>query len=146
VASGQERRVATYQLLISVDEAMRLRVGRLGTFEFPAGYYIYTGSALRGMAARLKRHLSREKRLRWHIDYLLASPHATVVDIVLFSEPECVVNQRTTGAMVAPGFGASDCRAGCGAHLFRVGSVNWEVGRLHPNPPPRCGGGGLTGC
>nr|WP_281250602.1 GIY-YIG nuclease family protein [Thioalkalivibrio denitrificans] len=103
-------------------------MGRLGTFELSAGYYTYTGSARRGMAARLKRHLSRDKRLRWHIDYLLAHPRVTVVDVALFDEAECVVNRRVPGEVIVPGFGASDCRAGCGAHLLKVGSVNWEGG------------------
>jgi len=48
----------TYQLLIEVAGPLRVRIGRLGTFEFPAGVYIYTGSALRNFEARVQRHLS----------------------------------------------------------------------------------------
>ena len=107
-------------MLIHVDEPVTVRVGRLGAFEFAPGYYVYTGSARRAMKARLMRHLSRDKRLRWHIDYLLANPGATVVDVRLFREPECLVNRCTAGEVPVPGFGASDCRAGCGAHLKRL--------------------------
>ncbi|WP_018954792.1 GIY-YIG nuclease family protein [Thioalkalivibrio sulfidiphilus] len=124
MASGKEN--ATYQLLIVVDEAVSVRVGQLGEFAFAPGYYVYTGSARRGMKARLKRHLARDKRLRWHIDYLLANPHVTVVDVQILDQPECEVNQYITGTIPVPGFGASDCTAGCGAHLFEVRSVNWE--------------------
>jgi Uri superfamily endonuclease len=113
----------TYQIFITLDMPVRVRVGRLGEIPFPAGHYVYTGSARRAMAARLRRHLSRDKPLRWHIDYLLASPHATVVDVQLFFEPECAVNQRTPGTIPAPGFGASDCRAGCGSHLKQLHAV-----------------------
>jgi Uri superfamily endonuclease len=38
------------------------------------------------------------------------------------ADDECVVNQAlaANGTCVAPGFGASDCRARCGTHLWRV--------------------------
>ncbi|ACL71377.1 protein of unknown function DUF123 [Thioalkalivibrio sulfidiphilus HL-EbGr7] len=124
MAGGKEN--ATYQLLITVDQAIRVRVGRLGEFVFVPGYYVYTGSARRGMTSRLKRHLARDKGLRWHIDYLLASPHVTVVDVRILDQSECEANQRIAGMIPVPGFGASDCTAGCGAHLVEVRSVNWE--------------------
>ena len=60
---------------------MKLTVGRLGTFLFPVGRYIYTGSAKRSIEARIARHLRKKKTLRWHIDYLLASPKAKVVSV-----------------------------------------------------------------
>ena len=56
---------------------MRFTVGGLGTFDFPAGCYVYTGSPKRNLHARVARHHSRGKRLRWHIDYLLAAISAT---------------------------------------------------------------------
>lgn len=116
MASGKDN--ATYQLLIVVYEAVRVRIGRLGEFVFAPGYYVYTGSARRGMAARLNRHLTKHKRQRWHIDYLLANPHVTVVDVQVLDQPECAANQSVTGSIPAPGFGASDCHSGCGAHLI----------------------------
>jgi len=50
---------------------LRLRIGKLGIHNLPHGYYVYVGSALGGLASRLRRHLRSEKRLHWHIDYLL---------------------------------------------------------------------------
>lgn len=110
----------TYQLVVELAHATRIRVGRLGTTTFPAGTYIYTGSARRGVEARVRRHLAQRGRMHWHIDYLLASAQARVVEVRAFTDPECVVNQRTRGEIVLLGFGASDCRAGCGAHLKRM--------------------------
>jgi Uri superfamily endonuclease len=107
----------TYQLLIRLAEPARIRIGRLGAFDFPAGRYVYTGSAKRNPEARIARHLSAVKRLHWHIDYLLTAPGARIVDVLRFDEPECDVNRRTPGRVPVPGFGASDCRAGCGGHL-----------------------------
>ncbi|WP_447859125.1 GIY-YIG nuclease family protein [Nitrospira calida] len=111
----------TYQLLITLAAPRRIRIGRLGTFHFPAGRYVYTGSARRHLDARLSRHLSRTKTRHWHIDYLLAAPGAWVVGVRRFSEPECARADRTRGRVLVPGFGARDCRAGCGSHLKYLG-------------------------
>lgn len=68
-----------YQLCLRLPRATRIKVGKLGTFLFPAGIYVYTGSALNGLEQRLARHQRREKKLHWHIDYLLR--HAQIVRV-----------------------------------------------------------------
>ena len=113
----------TYQLHIVLDEAVERTIGRLGTFSFPAGRYVYTGSARRNIEARVARHRASTKKLRWHIDHLLADPHAHVVDVTLSTRPECEANQRVAGEIVVAGFGSSDCRSGCRSHLKRQGSA-----------------------
>ena len=117
----RQPRPVTYQLLIRVEGDQRVRVGRLGTFTFPAGQYVYTGSARRALDARVARHLSRTKRLRWHIDYLLAAPGVAIESVRRFATPECAANQAVDGRVQVVGFGASDCRAGCGSHLRFLG-------------------------
>lgn len=107
----------TYQLLIELDRPLRLVVGRLGEFEFPPGRYVYTGSAKRNLEARIARHLRTDKTLRWHIDYLLTAPGVRVVEVRRTRRDECKWTRSTGGRVVAPGFGASDCREGCGSHL-----------------------------
>ena len=109
-----------YQLVIEVARPVRITVGSLGRCAFPAGRYVYTGSAMRNPEARIARHLARAKTLRWHIDYLLNAPGVRIVDVLRFEEPECAVNRGTAGEIVVPRFGASDCRAGCGSHLKRL--------------------------
>jgi Uri superfamily endonuclease len=111
----------TYQLEIDVAQPVRCAIGRLGEFDFPAGRYVYTGSAKRAFEARIARHLRRDKTLRWHIDYLLAAPGVRVVGVVRSRRGECALNRAVRGSVPVPGFGASDCRAGCGAHLKRLG-------------------------
>lgn len=110
-------KATTYQLEIDLREDVVVQVGRLGRFRLPAGRYVYTGSARRHLVARLQRHLAAEKTLRWHIDYLLASKATSIVRIYLSNEQECKLNQKVNGEILAPRFGASDCRAGCGSHL-----------------------------
>jgi Uri superfamily endonuclease len=113
-----------YQLVLFLPEDITLRVGALGVFHFPAGRYVYTGSALGGLRRRLARHLRWQKRLRWHIDYLL--PHAVVEHVRLFlsgERRECALNRQTLALpharVVARGFGSSDCR--CPTHLVYLG-------------------------
>ncbi|MDG6995962.1 MAG: GIY-YIG nuclease family protein [Nitrososphaerota archaeon] len=108
-----------YQLVIRLRGKHVIDVGHLGRFAFPAGYYVYTGSARRSLEARIARHLRMKKRLRWHIDYLLGQ--ARVVEVKRHHGgrlSECELNRQLPGRdAVAPGFGSSDCR--CSTHLFR---------------------------
>lgn len=113
----------SYQLRIEVEQALRIEVGRLGEFSFPAGCYVYTGSARRNLEARIARHLRQEKKLRWHIDWLLTSRGVRVVGVSRSARDECALNQAARGAILVPGFGASDCRAGCGSHLRYLGAL-----------------------
>jgi Uri superfamily endonuclease len=107
----------SYQLEILVARSLHLQIGRFGEHGFPAGRYVYTGSARRNFEARIARHLRKEKTLRWHIDWLLAAPDVTVTKVRRSTRDECQLNRSAGGTVVVPGFGASDCRAGCGSHL-----------------------------
>lgn len=113
----------TYQLHIRLSQAVRLQIGRLGEFDFPAGKYVYTGSAKRNFEARIARHMLRDKALRWHIDYLLDAMEARVTHVVRAEHDECEMNQTHPCVVLVPGFGASDCRNGCGSHLKYLGPL-----------------------
>ncbi len=113
--------LCTYRLHIIVARPRILRIGQLGIFRFPAGRYFYTGSARRNLVARVRRHLSQDKKLRWHIDYLLTAHAVKVIDVILARDGECLLNQGSVGEIIVPGFGASDCRARCGSHLKFLG-------------------------
>ncbi len=139
-----------YVLVIEVARRIRVRVGALGECEFPAGWYLYVGSARRHLRRRVARHQARAKRRRWHIDFLTSHPAARVVDVILLPQTprsECEVNRTVAGAVLgsAPvrGFGASDCGAGCEAHLWLAGRpVSAEDLRQRlrdpgPTGPPR---------
>lgn len=112
-----------YALLIDLTAHAEVVVGRLGCVTFRSGYYLYFGSAMNGLAARVRRHLEREKRLHWHIDYLTC---ITAPEEVWWSEcgerAECLwaeAGTKLSGASVpTPGFGSSDCR--CRSHLVHI--------------------------
>jgi len=111
----------SYQLHIRVRGNVRIVAGALGSCNFPAGHYVYTGSARRNLGARVARHLSDSKKLRWHIDYLLAHPEVEILRVETSAIPECRWNQQLAGSIPLPGFGASDCRRHCGSHLKYLG-------------------------
>ena len=121
-----------YQLRIHLKRPKTIRVGALGKHSFPAGWYVYTGSARNGLAQRVGRHLRQNKRKHWHIDHLLAVADQ-VEAFVLPGEKltECELHARLRrGKVLILGFGASDCR--CEAHLAycerrpRIGLMLWR--------------------
>ncbi len=123
----------TYQLLIRLRRPAMITVGALGRFRFPAGWYVYTGSARNGLEQRIRRHLRRKKRKHWHIDYLLAAADG-VEAFVLPGGPtsECELHGRLRGGrVIVPGFGSSDCD--CASHLAhfrkrpRIGLLTYAV-------------------
>ena len=114
-------RETSYQLLIEVSRPLRCVLGRLGEFDFPIGRYMYTGSAKRNLEPRIARHMRLEKALRWHIDYLLTAPGVRIAEVIRSRRNECALNRAVRGRVWVVGFGASDCRADCGAHLKYLG-------------------------
>ena len=121
-----KRTPGVYHLVLQLPRSTRIRVGRLGLQPFGAGYYVYTGSAMNGLEARVARHRRRGKRLRWHIDYLLQKAEmAEVVLIPTRRRMECARNRvvlSLPGASIpVAGFGSSDCR--CRSHLAYFGEA-----------------------
>jgi Uri superfamily endonuclease len=135
----------TYLLLAQLNHAVAIRVGKLGTFDFAIGWYAYAGSALGpgGLRARLARHARADKRLHWHVDYLLQ--HAVLQAAWQAACPqrlECdwaAAMLDLPGAQApVPGFGASDCR--CTTHLIylprRPGDRQIAAALSARTPPP----------
>ena len=112
-----ENRYKSYQIVFELHSDRSIAVGKLGRFKFPAGTYVYTGSAKRNIKSRIARHTSVYKKLKWHIDYLLSEKDVTISQIKLFRGAECKLNQETQGIIIVPGFGATDCRSNCVSHL-----------------------------
>jgi Uri superfamily endonuclease len=116
------RAPGTYLLLIRLDQATRLDVGRLGRVDLPLGWYVYVGSALGGLGARLRRHAQPVKRRRWHVDVLRAAGALVAIAVRIGPDRiECAtaatVARLAGGTQPVPRFGSSDCR--CRSHLVR---------------------------
>jgi Uri superfamily endonuclease len=126
------RKPGAYGLHLHLYQPKEILIGRLGSHLFPAGGYLYLGSAFGpgGLAARLGRHLRGGSHPHWHIDALRAVSQVKGYCYLVRQSPtkptplECLWSQALTrlpGTRVpAPGFGASDCRSGCPAHLVAL--------------------------
>jgi len=108
----------SYILLIELKKDILAPIGKLGIKHFSKGYYVYVGSALNGLEQRIQRHLRRQKKMHWHIDYFLK--HAEIKN-VFYKESnireECKIAKTLESALSPiPGFGCSDCK--CKSHFF----------------------------
>ncbi|MBN1432014.1 MAG: DUF123 domain-containing protein [Methanomicrobiaceae archaeon] len=110
--------------LVFQNPQVSRRVGALGDVEFFSGWHIYVGSAMGSAGfSRVRRHIAlsagKNKKPRWHVDYLLTSPFF-LLDSVFCGctneRLECVLAGILGGERVS-GFGCSDCK--CKSHLFR---------------------------
>ncbi len=101
-----------------------LLVLRLGQpeAEFPAGWYLYAGSAYGpgGIRARVRRHMRLDKAIRWHVDRLTAVAES-IAALAWPGGGECALVACLADVpgvtFPAPGFGSSDCTR-CRAHLL----------------------------
>lgn len=117
-----------YTVILRLPSAKHIMIGRLGTIYFEEGFYSYTGSAMgRGgssLEGRISRYLDRSiHRPFWHIDYLLME---TFIEVVVYAEcslsfEHIVASTLSRKAKPIIGFGSSDCRYGCKAHLHYLG-------------------------
>ena len=108
-----------YFLILRLNTAKTILTGAMGSVRYGEGYYVYVGSAKRGLSHRINRHCRKRKQVRWHIDYLTA--HAdSVIPFPIYTafDLECRLAGRikSIGPKQIPGFGCSDCR--CTSHLF----------------------------
>ena len=117
-----------YVLLIELKSEIKVNVGSIGKTEFRKGLYAYVGSAQKNLEQRVKRHLRREKKKHWHIDYLLDNTGAHVIGVLYKpakKKEECNTAKRLQNlAIEINGFGCSDCR--CKSHLFQIAETDIE--------------------
>ena len=111
----------TYILLINLPQTQKIKPGNLPEADYSKGIYLYVGRAMRGLRARIKRHIRKQKKLHWHIDYLLQKAKIEDIWIRPHFFAECstaalIRNSNPSPKVPQEGFGSSDCR--CSSHLF----------------------------
>ena len=112
-----------YVLLLYLPANQTLAIGKLGVFDFPAGWYTYVGSAFGpgGLVGRIKHHVQPVERPHWHIDYLRQAAILTEIwlspDVERREQAWVDLMVAVPGATVlVEGFGASDSDRE--SHLF----------------------------
>ncbi|ADT83997.1 GIY-YIG nuclease family protein [Thermococcus barophilus] len=110
----------SYFLVIKVERDMIVRTKRK---EFPlkAGYYVYVGSAMNSLEKRVERHFRKDKKLHWHVDFLLKEAkllRAYLIPSDAKIEEELSMEVSKFGKPIE-GFGASDLRIDSNLHYFK---------------------------
>lgn len=109
-----------YAIYLKLNRDENIQIGKLGTFSFKKGMYIYVGSAKRNIQARVRRHEKVVKPLKWHFDYL--RPFGEITKSITYENTngECGLAEKLRkehgGGFPVKGFGSSDCR--CFSHLI----------------------------
>ncbi len=114
----------SYVIAIELDEEFVGFVGKLGKIFLKPGHYLYFGNARGpgGIGARIKRHLSANKKIHWHIDRITLA--GRVVEFLIAPDAsECSLRKKAMAlsklTVAGRGFGSSDCRL-CPAHFLTV--------------------------
>jgi sugar fermentation stimulation protein A len=122
----------SYLVIFRLPRRRLVRVGELGNIHFREGYYIYVGSARRGLSARIQRHRRLRKKVFWHVDYLSALAEFRAALPVRSSEDlecEMAASLQDLSEWWVPGFGSSDC--GCPSHLFWTSHDPLATSKFH---------------
>ncbi|ARN81646.1 GIY-YIG nuclease family protein [Methylocystis bryophila] len=116
-ATAAPKEAGAYALLISLPAPLAVKAGS-NRASLAAGFYLYCGSARGpgGLAARVARHMRREKRAHWHVDQITCA--GEVLGAFVFpGGDECAINVALADLPTPlDGFGSSDCRR-CRSHL-----------------------------
>lgn len=117
-------------LILSINENLVLSIGSIGYHYFSRGFYAYVGSAKGpgGLKARIRRHLRKIKKTRWHIDYLTVNNNVSIVTVI-YAETHSMEDYESLIAselyrQLKPyikGFGSSD--KDDYTHLFKCSSL-----------------------
>jgi len=114
-----------YCIVFQLEKNTLFQIGKLGEQELKPGFYFYCGSAKGkgGISRRVNRHLKKDTKKFWHIDYLkekvnpiriwfLKSQLRSECDLVQVQ----IIDPKVSYSM--RGFGASDCMEHCYSHLL----------------------------
>jgi sugar fermentation stimulation protein A len=113
----------TYLLVLYLRRNQKIKIGKHPDTIFAQGVYLYVGRAKKELRGRLNRHLSKKKKLFWHIDYLLETAEIKEIWVKkrILDECQTVISLKNSlNASLPPWarFGSSDCK--CSSHLFDI--------------------------
>ena len=114
-----------YCLVIECSSSTLIECRSFNNISFNKGYYYYAGSAQKNLSKRIERHIRKDKKIHWHIDYLSAHPNFEIKGVLIFKDKkksfECLLskdlNDNFRLKAGALHFGNSDCDK-CATHLY----------------------------
>ncbi len=114
-----------YILEIENKVDFQLLTKRFDVILLKKGFYYYVGSAQKNLQSRIKRHISKSKKIHWHIDNITTQKQTNISRIFIIPEAnkkeECITVKlmfsRFKLQFPVRNFGNSDCNS-CIAHLL----------------------------
>ncbi|MDX9784705.1 MAG: DNA/RNA nuclease SfsA [Spirochaetia bacterium] len=107
----------SYMMLLQLERRAEIVVGSLGAIVFEPGWYVYCGSAKKGLSKRVARHQRKIGKARhWHIDYLV--PHASSIKalpILSYENLECELAAALGVIGGSDALGDLNCRGAIGS-------------------------------
>ncbi|MFH1751891.1 MAG: GIY-YIG nuclease family protein [archaeon] len=118
-----------YLLILYNKRNQNLKIGKNHSFLFPKGFLVYVGSAMNSLDKRIARHLKKQKKLFWHIDFLTTNKNIEVIQVLAFpskKRSECNLNSKVKALSDSSfaGFGCSDCKCNAHLHFFIENPLN----------------------
>ncbi len=112
--------------MFKLKRELSFKVKRGSLFNLRPHLYLYVGSAFNsgGLKSRLLRHLKKDKKLHWHLDFITSSSSFYPISVYLFAEKriECeLARELLKDFDFVPLFGSSDCN--CPSHLFLIDNL-----------------------
>jgi Uri superfamily endonuclease len=94
---------------------------------------------MNNLEKRVQRHLRKEKKFHWHIDYLTTWNFVKIQKVYIREsdrKEECLIAEIVSkyGIPIA-GFGSSDCR--CISHFYKVSDYIFLEGFMRPENPAK---------
>ncbi len=79
-----------YVIALFLETRICIEIGILGVVCMEPGIYGYVGSARGrgGLRSRIARHIAKDKKIRWHIDYLTSLRDVRILSIVYIRSKE----------------------------------------------------------
>ncbi|BAD85218.1 hypothetical protein, conserved, DUF123 family [Thermococcus kodakarensis KOD1] len=104
-------------ILLENDKVIRTKARE---FPLKAGYYVYVGSAMNSLEKRVERHFREDKKLHWHIDYLLKEAELLRAYLIPSEErlEERLSLEVSKFGEPVEGFGAGDVRVSTNLYRF----------------------------
>lgn len=114
-----------YVLELKVKNKFTFSHHKLGVKDLVKGYYYYFGSAQINLSQRINRHLNKNKKEHWHIDFLTCNDNILINKIFIIKnlnkDYECKIanglKQSFNLKIPIKNFGNSDCNK-CESHLL----------------------------
>lgn len=114
-----------YLLELYLDSEIRIPHRKFSHLPYKSGFYYYIGSAQTNLNKRIQRHIRKNKKMHWHIDYLTSRTELNCNKIYILEKQskqiECklikTLSESFEISFPAIGFGSSDCSR-CVSHLL----------------------------